>query len=365
MKSLNRRSMMGGAAAFGALGAAEAHAFFLSAPPMGTWTERRDMPFPVQEIYPTAFWRTDPSGLAPRPGSLLVNAGGIVPQTQHAHRVTDRTTFYDRNTEWWGEGPRLPEPRHHLALCNHNGKLYGVGGFFSDAGGMWRMRPNVWRLDDLNAPLWYGMTSLPIPNAEGVVFSLGGLMHVIGGRAPAGTSNREWRDHLDTDRHWVYDDAKDKWESRAPLPRPRNSMAAAVIGDSVYVIGGRTVDGGNTPSNEVYVPWTDRWQKAAPMPSSRRTPGAPQGQSGLAAAVWRKKIYVFGGEWWIDEETGGVYSDVWEYNPPKDEWRSLAPMPRPRHGLGAVALEDGIYVAGGASGWGMSGITAALDRFVI
>lgn len=77
---------------------------------------------------------------------------------------------------------------------------------------------------------------------------------------------------------------------------------------------------------------------------------APHGQGGLAAAAWRNKIYVFGGEWWIDEGDGGVYADVWEYDPRQDKWRACAAMPRPRHGLGAVALDDGIYVVGGASG---------------
>ena len=368
MVSLNRRKVFGGAAAIGALaagGSANA-SFWAPAPPTGTWTTRPNMPFAVQEIYPTSFLRTDPSGMKPRGGGILVNAGGIVPADVNVYRATDRTTFYDPSTDWWGEGPALPQARHHLALCNHNGFLYGLGGFVSDAQGQWQMRSNLWRLDSLDGPLWYGMTSLPLPNAEGVVVSLSGMMHLIGGRAPAGSSNKEWRDHIDTDRHWAYDAIADRWQPRAPLPTPRNSMAAAVIGDSVYVIGGRTVRGGNTPVNEVYVPWTDRWQRAAPMPKPVRTgKPAPQGQSGIAAAVWKKKIYVFGGEWQLDEETGGVYSDVWEYDPREDKWRAVAAMPRPRHGLGAVALGDGIYVVGGASEPSGEGTTAYVDRFAI
>lgn len=363
MVSLNRRNVVGGAAALGLFGSGEASAFWKPASSPGTWTARRNMPFGAQEIYPTSF-RQGATGVDPSSGrAILVNAGGIVGPETNAYRVTDRTTLYDPVTDLWGEGPLLPEPRHHLGMCNHQGLLYGLGGFLSDGEGMWRMRPNLWRLDPVNAPIWQARTSLPIPNAEGVAFSLGGLLHVVGGRTPSGSSNRNWQDHIDTDLHWAYDAAADRWHSLAPLLAPRNSMACAVINESVYVIGGRTVRGGNTPANEVYVPWTDRWQKAAPMPKPIRQK-APHGQGGLAAAAWRNKVYVFGGEWWIDEGDGGVYADVWEYDPRQDKWRACAAMPRPRHGLGAVALDDGIYVVGGASGPSEQGLTAYLDRFV-
>ena len=330
---------------------------------MGEWTERRDMPFAVQEIYPAPFWRADPGGFKPRM-RLLVNAGGLISADYDIYRTTDRCTFYDTASDWWGEGPRIPEARHHLALCWHKNSIYGLGGFYSDRYGQWQMRRNVWRLDSLSQPQWFGMTSLPLDNAEGVAVSLGETMHLIGGRVPSGSANFAWRDHIDTDRHWAYDVAADRWSPRAPLPTRRNSMAAAVIGDTIYVIGGRTVGGGNTPVNEVYIPWTDRWQKARPMEKPANK-AFPVGQSGIAAVVWRKKIYVFGGEWFLDDETGGVYADVWEYDPREDKWRAVAAMPRPRHGLGAVALEDGVYVLGGASGPSAQGVTAYLDRFVI
>ncbi|NWG71676.1 MAG: galactose oxidase [Parvularculaceae bacterium] len=363
MVSLNRRNVVGGAAALGVCVADEAQAFWFSKPLPGSWTTRRDLPFRVQEVYPTYFRRGGAGTFGePLGPAILVNAGGIVGPETSVYRVTDRTTLYDPATDLWGEGPLLPEARHHLALCNHQGSLFGLGGFLSDGAGMWQMRANLWRLDPANGSIWQPRTSLPIPNAEGVTFSLGGVVHLIGGRTPSGSSNKNWEDHIDTDLHWAYDAAADRWHSLAPLPSPRNSMACAVVGETAYVIGGRTVRGGNTPANEVYVAWTDRWQKAAPMPKPKR---GPHGQGGLAAAVWRKKIYVFGGEWWIDEGDGGVYDQVFEYDPRQDKWREVAAMPRPRHGLGAVALDDGIYLVGGASGPSGEGITAFLDRFSI
>jgi N-acetylneuraminic acid mutarotase len=240
-----------------------------------------------------------------------------------------------------------------VALVNNNGFLYALGGFAGDARGGWRMRANGWRLRAVDA-LWEEMRPMPHPFAETACASLSGFIHVAGGRAPAGSQNLQWSDHIDTDEHWLYDAAADHWHSQAPLPTPRNSAAAAVVNGVLYVIGGRTVSDGNTPVVEVYDPGSDRWEQARPMPKA---------QAGLAASVLGGKIYVFGGEYF--NAGGGVFPDAWEYDPRTDEWRAVAAMPRPRHGLGAVTLDNAIYVLGGAARAGAEATSAALDRFEI
>ncbi len=360
MSKVTRREAIVGAAALAAAGGAS-HA--IGAPPSGTWTPLANMPFPVQEIYPTADFRTgpNPKDYLLRRRGVLVNAGGLTPTEGFAFNTTDLVTAYDPLTNQWDWGTNLPEPRHHIALAFHDNYLFAIGGFKRNNAGGWQMQRNVWRIGDLREPRWRAMTSMPIPQAESVVVSAAGRLHVIGGRAPAGTQNSQWHHHIDTDRHWIYDAAADAWQPRAPLPTPRNSAAAAAVGRYIYVIGGRTVSDGNTPACEVYEPQSDRWQGSAPMPKPIRQ-AAPRGQSGLAAATWNGNIYVFGGEW-----PSGVYADVWEYDPREDKWRAVAAMPtgRARHGLGAVALSDGIYVVGGATGPNDLGTSPYLDRFAI
>ncbi|OZB13986.1 MAG: galactose oxidase, partial [Hyphomonas sp. 34-62-18] len=58
------------------------------------------------------------------------------------------------------------------------------------------------------------------------------------------------------------------------------------------------------------------------------------------------KLYAFGGEYF--DNGGGVYPEAWMYDPAGDAWQPIAPMPHPRHGLGAVTLDGTIYVIGGA-----------------
>ncbi|GJL95316.1 MAG: hypothetical protein DHS20C05_17210 [Hyphococcus sp.] len=362
MTQINRRSILGASAAFGGLTAlgvgASAAMLSNNAPgddlPTGAWTPLQNMPFPVQEIYPTAFRKaeTTSNGFKPAPMNILVNAGGLTPD--EGYNVTDAVTFYDPAYDQWGFGTSLPEPRHHISLVANNGYLYGIGGFARNENGGWQMRGNCWRTGSLSEQ-WSDMQPMPHPQAESICQPIGPNIHVVGGRAPAGSSNRDWADHIDTDQHWLYDDASDKWFKRAPLPTPRNSSAGAVFNGALYVIGGRTVAGGNTSAVEVYDPLSDRWERARPMPKA---------QGGLAAAVLNRKIYVFGGEY-FSPAGGGVFAEAWEYDPIADRWRAVAAMPRPRHGLGAVTLGNNIYVVGGAAKAGGAETSAALDRFEI
>ncbi|MEM9616585.1 MAG: kelch repeat-containing protein [Pseudomonadota bacterium] len=353
MKTVNRRLvLMGGgammsAAAFGA----RAH----ESDATGAWTPLADMPFAVQEIYPAPFWKArdiPTASLKPKPYNIIVNAGGLAPNAPF--EVTDQVTFYDPLYDAWGYGEPLPQPRHHIALVNNNGYLYGVGGFARNNLGGWQMRPDCWRTGSLDEP-WEQMTPLPHPQAEAVCASLGGFIHVAGGRAPSGSLNSDWGHHIDTDEHWIYDAASNSWQALAPLPTPRNSAAGAVVNGVLYVIGGRTVSDGNTNVVEVYDALSDRWAQARPMPKA---------QAGLAAAVLNGNIYVFGGEYFTPGG-GGVFAEAWEYNPDTDRWRAVAAMPRRRHGLGAVALDNALYVMGGASSAGGVDTSSALDKFEI
>ena len=351
MNGWNRRSVLiGGAAALSSplAGAATTPA------PMGAWTPLANMPFPVQEIYPAPFRKSfDPGpSLKPKPMDILVNAGGLIPEGEY--NVTDKVTFYDPQYDAWGFATSLPEPRHHIGLVNNNGFLYGLGGFARDARGGWQMRSNCWRLKSLSGG-WETLAPMAHPQSEAVTASLNGYIHVAGGRSPAGSRNREWTDHIDTDAHWYFDPGDNRWRALAPLMTPRNSSAGAVVNGVLYVIGGRTVNDGNSAVVEVYDPLSDRWEKARPMPKA---------QGGLAAAVLKGKIYVFGGEYFTPRP-GGVFAEAWEYDPDADKWRAVAAMPRRRHGLGAVALGDAIYVLGGAAKVGGDETSSALDKFEI
>ncbi len=329
------------------------------------WTRLADMPFPVQEIYPSAFWTQSVANAQPTKAlraqrfNIIVNAGGIIGQRAGRFATTREVSVYEPISDRWTSGPDLPDPCHHVQLVAHNGYLYALGGFTTqdrrdqppNLG--WRMRRSVLRLDSIDGR-WEHVAELPAPQAEAVCVSLNGFIHVAGGRSPVGSMNSQWSDHIDTDRHFALDTRRNEWFELTSMNVARNSTAGAAVGGVLYVIGGRKVNGGNVAVNEAYDPLSDRWQEMRPM---------PQAQAGLAAATIGDTIFVFGGEYFNDG--GGVYAQSWAYDTREDRWRRANPMPRPRHGLGAVSMNNAVYVMGGASSPGGIGTSAVLDRFML
>ena len=80
----------------------------------------------------------------------------------------------------------------------------------------------------------------------------------------------------------------------------------------------------NVDANEVYDPIRDAWTELLPMPSKR---------GGLASAAVNDTIYVFGGE-----EPSGTFNNNEKYNPKTNTWTSPQRMPTSRHGLAGRQL---------------------------
>jgi N-acetylneuraminic acid mutarotase len=118
------------------------------------------------------------------------------------------------------------------------------------------------------------------------------------------------------------------------MPTAREHLASAVVDGKLYVIGGRTAGMvANVDANEVYDPVKDEWTKLQPMPSKR---------GGLASASVNGTIYAFGGE-----ELSRTFNNNERFDAKTNTWASEQPMPTPRHGLTSVSIYDKIYVIGG------------------
>ena len=101
-----------------------------------------------------------------------------------------------------------------------------------------------------------------------------------------------------------------------------------------FVIGGRETDVPTSLNvNQKYDPKKDRWTELAPMPTKR---------SGAASTSIDENIYVLGGE-----KVVGSFNTVEKYNPKSDRWAEEKPMPTARLGLDAVTLDGKIYAIGG------------------
>jgi N-acetylneuraminic acid mutarotase len=293
---------------------------------LAKWLTKPDLPYPVQEIYPTVH------------NNQIVVAGGIYQQPDGKLGIAKTVLAFDLQTERWQALPDLPEPRHHPMLASVEGKLYAISGFTTTENGNWSASTDVLWLDEKQQK-WHKLSAaqMPFPMCETVAMVAGSDIHLATGRRPAGKANTQWRDQTDINHHLIFNSQSQTWREGMPAPTARNSAAAAVVDNNWYVIGGRTVDEGNKAMTEVYDPELKRWFSRRPM---------PQAQGGLAAASLGKDIFVFGGEYF--DQGGGVYQEVWRYETERDQWSQVDIMPVPRHGLGALTIGDAIYVIAGA-----------------
>ncbi|MAT34945.1 MAG: galactose oxidase [Ponticaulis sp.] len=309
----------------------------LPPPGMGrdpVWRRASPMPRPKQEIYP-----------ALHEGEIWLT-GGFVAKNGSIIGPTNETVVYDPVTDRWRDGPGIPTPRHHPHLQSHDGKLYAIGGFEAAAADkMWVMQKGGWRLDEDG---WNIIPDAPEHLGEAVTASLSDGLHIAGGRKPGGSANGTWNDQADTGHHFVL--SGETWSRAAPLPTPRNSATAEVIGELWHVVGGRTVSGGNSAVHEAYSLADDKWVTLAPM---------PKGQGGLASGVIDGKLYAFGGEYF--DNGGGVYPETWVYDPASDSWSAGPDMMSPRHGLGGVTVGNRIFAIGGATERGGSNTSASVE----
>ena len=128
----------------------------------------------------------------------------------------------------------------------------------------------------------------------------------------------------------------------------RADLAIAVVGNSIYAIGGRTSTGGPCTGGplatvERYDIASDTWTPVASLLAPR---------SDLAAATVGGKTYVFGG----CDAAGNFPADVDVYNPVTDTW-SAAPanMPIARAGMYAVARQEARELPWHLSEWATCG----------
>jgi hypothetical protein len=137
------------------------------------------------------------------------------------------------------------------------------------------------------------------------------------------------------------------------MPRPRDHFQAAVVGNRLYVIGGRDSELGQEYSEtDAFDFATRRWITGlAPIPTER---------GGFAAAVLADEILVIGGEL-----TDRAVRTVEAYDTRRNRWRTLDPMPTPRHGIQAVVFEGAVYVAGGGETQGGENPSEVHEAYVL
>jgi len=236
----------------------------------------------------------------------------------------------------------MPEAVTSFGAVSHDGWLYVMGGHKGErheysapmvSGAFHRLK------------LSEGTTWETLPAAEPAqgmpLAAHGHYVYRIGGMA-ARNSPGEKSDLHSKDLVARFDSRKGVWEPMPPMPEPRSSHDAVVLGDTLYVGGGWTLAGSSGKGV-----WRDallalnlavsspKWE-AIPQPFRRRA---------LAMTGTGGRLYCLGG---IDSE-GSTSSEVDIYEVTTGKWSKGPELPPgPMKGFGCSAIAQGgiIYFSG-------------------
>jgi N-acetylneuraminic acid mutarotase len=170
----------------------------------------------------------------------------------------------------------------------------------------------------------------------------GGKLYRIGGFTAKNAAGED-HDLWSQDSVAAFDPKTAQWTDLAPLPEPRSSFDAAVLGDHVYVIGGWQLRGKDAESIWHTTAWKLDLSRAnaawEPIPSP------PFQRRALSVAAHQGNVYVIGGM----QAEGGPCRRVDIFNPATGDWSQGAEIvgDKPLAGFGssAFALGDRLYVS--------------------
>jgi N-acetylneuraminic acid mutarotase len=250
---------------------------------------------------------------------------------------TNIVEVYDPTTNTWTSAHPIPVALHHNCAAVAAGKLYSFGG----------PSTQTFVYDELNDS-WSAVASMlffqVLSPAVGV---FNDKIYVAGG--VSGGSGNTKQNLVE-----VYDPVANTWTALEPMKVGRNHCGGAFIGGKFYVVGGRRVTRA-LDANEVYDPQTNTWADQAPLPTPR---------AGIGVAAVNGELFVFGGETLYPSGGGEVHGEVEVFNPATNTWRSLSPMPTPRHGIFASVIGNNIFLPGGGIVSGI-GPTNVNDVFIV
>lgn len=258
---------------------------------------------------------------------------------------------YDYTSDSWVNlTASAPSELNHFQATEYQGLIWVIGAFADNGFPNEVPEEFIWAFDpatndwiqgpQIPATRRRGSTGLVVQNNKFYIIGGNTIGH-SGGYVP-------WFDE--------YDPATGVWTPLADAPRPRDHFNAAVIGNELYVAGGRLSGGaGGTfaptiSEVDVYNFGSNSWST---LPSGQNIP-TPRG--GAAVVTFDDKLVVIGGEVQNQLVYGVNTTDALpiteEYNPATQTWTRLDDLNNERHGTQAISSGLGIFILGGSPNLG-------------
>lgn len=186
----------------------------------------------------------------------------------------------------------------------------------------------------VGATAWRELAPMPAPRAAGAAVAYWSMGHeaipgppkvwVVGGFSERGLEPATFE----------YDPVDDRWTERAPIPTPRDHLAAAYLDGRVCAVGGRTLSmARNLAAFECFNAASNAWE---------RLPAAPTPRGGVGATVVGRRLFFIGGE-----QPSGTFSEVEIYDGATSAWSRGPDLPEGKHGIGVASYGSAVYVMSG------------------
>ncbi|KKM85923.1 hypothetical protein LCGC14_1284170, partial [marine sediment metagenome] len=254
---------------------------------------------------------------------------------------------YDYKTDTWAQlTDSSPVEFNHFQATEYQGLIWVIGAFTDNDFPKETPAEYIWAFDPANEQ-WIQGPEIPENRRRGsaglVVYD--NKFYISGGNTEGHNGGYvNWFDE--------YDPATGEWTPLADAPRARDHFHAGLIGDKMYMVGGRLSGDAGGVFNptiaevDVYSFTTGTWS-TLPVEQNLPTPRA-------AAAVvnFNAKLLVIGGE--VNEELveGTLTTDALaiteQYDPITQSWSRLPDLNYKRHGTQAIVSGNGVFVLAGS-----------------
>lgn len=261
--------------------------------------------------------------------------------------------------------PVLPQAITSFGAARSGDSVYVYGGHIGRAhqhtrehvvGAFWRIAPEA-------GSQWEALPDGPPLQGTALAAAADGRLFRVGGMT-AKNAPGEKGDLHSTASVDVFDPEVGAWQSFVPLPEPRSSHDAIVVGNVLYVAGGWNLSGRGG------VDWhATAWacDLGAEEPAWSALPNPPSTRRAAALAQYGDEVILVGGM-----AEYGTTAEVWIYSLQEKAWRDGPVLPGPAFGAAAVGVADSTIVTAsdgrvfrldaGAADWAFVN-TMTLPRF--
>lgn len=262
--------------------------------------------------------------------------------------------IYDPATRTWTAGSPPPVEVHHFQPVVRDKKIWLVGA-------MTGRYPREQALDhipiyDPATDSWSRGPSLPEERRRG---GAGAVIHQDKLYVVCGIINGHWDGHV----AWLdaYDFSTGEWHRLPDAPRARDHFQAAVIGDRLYVAGGRRSSAATREVFSLLEPGVDVFDITARRWSTLEAP-LPTPRAGTASIAVDGRLIVAGGETWLQPT---AHSEVERFDPATGQWDLLPPLAHGRHGTGLVWYAGALHIASGCGNRGGNPELDSMERLLL